>query len=166
MWRPVWVVSVRWIPVDLWTPECSALPSTWKNSNAAHGALINCRDYLQIDTVYFHCVCYRWCSLSSSLCWFRVSLCVWSWHFGCGEQSVSGASRPLGFGPTSCFYQARGEDSLGLLGLSGVWVSLRALCKTKPIISSDLCLFHRIIFRFRAHLLIPQTAALCGFISL
>lgn len=27
----------------------------------------------------------------------------------------------------SCFYQARGEDSLGLLGFSGVWVSMRAL---------------------------------------
>lgn len=98
-----------------------------------------------------------------------VSLCVilalglwraeWKW------------SRPAcRFGPTSarisCFYQARGEDSLGLLGFSGVWVSLRALCRTEPMISSDLCLFYRIIFRFRAHLVIPQTAALCSLITL
>lgn len=42
----------------------------------------------------------------------------------------------------SCFYQARGEDSLGLLGFSGVWVSLRALCKTKTFIIFRL--FHSI----------------------
>lgn len=46
----------------------SALPSTWNNSNAAHGALINCCDYLHVDTVYFHSVCYRWCGLGVSVC--------------------------------------------------------------------------------------------------
>lgn len=64
-----------------------ALPSTWNNT----GHLLT--DYLQIDTVYFHSVCYRWRGLCSR--WFEC-LCVWSWHFGCGEQSENGADRPVG----------------------------------------------------------------------
>lgn len=141
-------------------------PAPEKSSSAAHRALVDSRDYLQINTVHLHSVCYRWRGLCSR--WFEC-LYVWSWHFGCGERSEKGADRPVSFGQTSahisCSYQARGEDSLGLLGFSAVWVSLRALCKTKPVILSDLCVFYRVIFRFRAHLVIPQTAALCALIT-
>lgn len=63
-------------------------------------------------------------------------LCVWLWHFGCGEQSVKW-SRPVRQSAVSRFYQARGEDSLGLLGFSGVWVSLRALCRAQTRILYD-----------------------------
>lgn len=47
------------------------------------------------------------------------------------SRMTNGADRPVSLdfasAHVSCFYQARGEDSLGLLGFSGVWVSLRAL---------------------------------------
>lgn len=69
----------------------------------------------------------------------------------------------LGFSSTpasmSCSYQARGEDSLGLLGFSGVCVSLRALCNINHM-------GFTLIFTFKAHLFFPQTAALYSLVAL
>ena len=138
-----------------WPVSVPALPSTCSNSNVARAALIICRVSLQIDTVYFHPVCYRWRALCSR--WFE-RLCVCDLGTLVVESRVrNGADRPVGLARTSAgiflrFYQARGEDSLGLLGFSGVWVSLSALCKTKPTIPCDLYLFYTISFSDLEHI--------------
>ena len=86
-----------------------------------------------------------------------------------GTSVVESRAKILGLAQTSAsisfLYQARGEDSLGLRGFSGVWVSLRALWKIKPVISSDLCSFYHGVFRLRAHSVVPLTAALCSLIT-
>lgn len=56
----------------------------------------------------------------------------------------------------------RGRQS----GASGVLWSLGLVESSLQDKTHDLiCLFYRIIFRFRAHLVIPQTAALCSVIT-
>lgn len=111
-------VSFFW-PVD---------PAPETNSAAAHGPLISWSNYLCISLLF------AIDDAASVPVGLSVSVCDF-WHFGCGEQREKW-SQPvcridLASARISCFYQARGEDSLGLLGFSGVWVSLRALCNTK-----------------------------------
>lgn len=96
-------MSVWGAPGDLWPSSAQHLKEQQHS--------VTCGDYVQKDTASL--------SLRSRLC---VSVC------DLGTLVVeSGAN--VG---ALVLYQARGEDSLGLLGFSGVWVSLRALCKTKP----------------------------------
>lgn len=137
-----------------WTPECFC---SSQHLELQRGALVNRRGYLRIDAGRFHPAVSVPVGLSVSVC-------------DLGTLVVESRVKILGLALTSAFvsavYQARGEDSLGLRGFSGVWVSVRALWKIKPIILSDLCSFYHRVFRLRAHLFIPLTAAICSLITL